>query len=183
SGASSAPPSQQGPAAQRPRTTPKPTRTTEADPVPRNLLTPAGVRAAIAAVKAASGGTKATAFVVYPEYAVAESLVKGSTKRYDRYIYRGEDVAVRQGSGTSFPGTVPADLDAFNWDALPTLLQRADKELGVDKPTSRYVVVVPASTLAGNEAGITVYLSDAYGSVYLKADAKGRVTESHPRKD
>ncbi|WP_079044989.1 MULTISPECIES: serine/threonine-protein kinase [unclassified Streptomyces] len=182
-GPSGAPPSQQGPAAQRPRTSTTPTPTADADPVPLDLLTPAGVRAAIASVKAASGGTKVTGFVVYPEYAVSESLVKGSTKRYDRYVYRGEDAAVRQGSGTAFPGTVPADLVAFNWDALPALLQRADKDLGVDKPTSRYVVVVPASTLAGTDAGITVYLSDAYGSAYLKADAKGRVTESHPRND
>ncbi len=62
-----------------------------------DLLTPAGVRAAVAAVEEASGGAKVNRFVVYPEYAIAEAMVKGSTKRYDQYMYRGGDVAVRQG--------------------------------------------------------------------------------------
>ncbi|MBD0710812.1 serine or threonine protein kinase, partial [Streptomyces sp. CBMA291] len=148
-----------------------------------DLLTPAGVRTAIAAVKEASGGTKVTGFVVYPEYAVAEALVKGSTKRFDRYLYRGGEAVVRQGSGTAFPGSVPADLSSVDWDVLPALLKRAERELGVAEPTSRYVVLVPASTIAGNGLGIIVYLSDSYGSASLHADARGRVTASYPRKD
>ncbi|MFI0986991.1 serine/threonine-protein kinase [Streptomyces exfoliatus] len=183
SGPSSAPPSRQGPAAQQPPASKAPTPTQEPDPVARDLLTPAGVRTAIAAVKAASGSTRVTGFVVYPDYAVAESLVKGSSKRYDRYVYRNGDVAVRQGSGTSFPGAVPADLNAFDWDALPGLVKRADKELGVDQPTSRYLVLVPGSTLLGSEAGLSIYLTDAYGTGYLNADAKDRVTATYPRKD
>ncbi|MFH9726130.1 protein kinase [Streptomyces sp. NPDC017254] len=180
-------PSQQGPAALRPTTSKSPRATEEptedTEPVERDLLTPAGVRAAIAAIKAASGGTRVTGFVVYPDYAVSESLVKGSTKRYDRYIYRGEDAAVRQGSGTSFPGAVPADLNDFDWDVLPALMKRADKELGVDEPTSRYLVLTPASTIFGSKPGMSVYLSDSYGSAYLNADSKGRVTATYPRKD
>ncbi|MEU7124444.1 serine/threonine-protein kinase [Streptomyces zaomyceticus] len=182
-------PSQQGPAALRPTPSKTPTTTVTAtatdaaDPVERDLLTPAGVRAAIAAIKAASGGTRVTGFVVYPDYAVSESLVKGSTKRYDRYIYRGEDVAVRQGSGTSFPGALPSDLNDFAWDALPALMKRADKELGVDEPTSRYLVLTPGSSIFGSKPGMSIYLSDSYGSAYLNADAKGRVTATYPRKD
>ncbi|MFE7548259.1 serine/threonine-protein kinase [Streptomyces gardneri] len=182
SGPSSAPPSQQGPTAQRPGPSSAPEKTSA--PKELNLLTPAGIRTAIAAVHAATDGAKVTGFVVYPDYAVAESLVEGSTKRYDRYVYRGEDVAVREGpGGTAFPGTVPADLDAFDWDTLPALLKRADKELGVDRPTSRYLVLTPGSTLLGSGAGFTVYLSDAYGVGYLKADAKGRVTSTYPREN
>ncbi|MFF8838019.1 serine/threonine-protein kinase [Streptomyces sp. NPDC015130] len=186
---SAAPPAQKGPTAQRPApstTPPEETSTPEKPSAPeeRNLLTPAGVKAAVAAVHAATDGAKVTGFVVYPDYAVAESLVKGSTKRYDRYVYRGEDVAVRQGpGGTAFPGTVPADLDDFDWDALPALLKRADKELGVDKPTSRYLVLTPGSTLLGSGAGLSIYLSDTYGVAYLKADTKGRVTDTYPREN
>ncbi|MFJ9431324.1 serine/threonine-protein kinase [Streptomyces sp. NPDC101490] len=180
--------SQPGPTAQRPSApkvpTGKGTGKAGTDKAEKpNLLTPAGVRAAIAAVKAASGGTKVTRFVVYPEYAIAEALVKGSTKRYDRYVYRGEDVAVRQGSGTAFPGTVPVDPETVDWEVLPALLKRADKELGVAEPTSRYVILVPASTLVGNSLGLSVYLSDSYGSAYLRADSKGRVDTVYPRKD
>ncbi|MFF5920057.1 serine/threonine-protein kinase [Streptomyces flavochromogenes] len=191
SGPSSAPPSQQGPVAQRPdasstptsTSTPSPEASTDVEPVKGSLLTPAGVRSAIAAIKEASGGTMVTSFVVYPDYAIAESLVKGSTKRYDRYMYRGEDAAVRQGSGTAFPGSVPTDLNDFDWDVLPALMKRADKELGVDKPTSRYLVITPPSSVFGTKAGISVYLSDAYGSAYLSADAKGRVTATYPREN
>ncbi|WP_369142841.1 protein kinase [Streptomyces sp. R44] len=176
SGPSAAPPSR------RPVTSSAPAGA--AAPEKLDLLTADGVRTAVAAVKAASGGAKVTGFVVYADYAVAESLVKGSTKRYDRYVYRGGDVAVRQGpGGTAFPGAVPADLDAFAWDALPALMKRADKELGVDAPTSRYLVLTPGSTLLGSEAGLSVYLSDTYGVAYLTADAEGRVTASYPRKD
>ncbi|MFH8837961.1 serine/threonine-protein kinase [Streptomyces sp. NPDC017868] len=157
-----------------------------AAPEKPNLLTAEGIRTAVAAVKAASGGAKVTGFVVYADYAVAESLVKGSTQRYDRYVYRGGDVAVREGpGGTAFPGTVPADLDAFAWDALPALMKRADRELGVDEPTSRYLVLTPGSTFLGSKAraGLSVYLSDTYGVAYLTADAKGRVTAAYPRGD
>ncbi|MGW4705925.1 serine/threonine-protein kinase [Streptomyces sp. NPDC004285] len=181
SGPSGAPPSQQGPSARRPASS-EPAKGTASEPP--DLFTAKGVRTAVAAVKAASGGAKVTGFVVYRDYAVAESLVKGSTKRYDRYVYRGGDVAVREGpGGTAFPGAVPADLDSFAWDALPGLMKRADRELGVDEPTSRYLVLTPGSTLVGNEAGLTVYLSDTYGVAYLKADAKGRVTATYPRED
>ncbi|MFC9701088.1 serine/threonine-protein kinase [Streptomyces sp. NPDC056943] len=183
-GPSSAPPSQQGPTAQRPDTSTAPGKTAAPTPKELDLLTPAGIKAAVAAVHAATDGAKVTSFVVYPDYAVAQSLVKGSTKRYDRYIYRGEDVAVRQGpGGTAFPGAIPTDLDAFDWDALPALLKRADKELGIDRPTSRYLVVTPGSTMLGSGAGLSIYLSDTYGVAYINADTKGRVTSTHPRED
>ncbi|MFJ2932407.1 serine/threonine-protein kinase [Streptomyces sp. NPDC087219] len=190
-GPSSAPPSQQGPVAQRPdasgtptsTSTPSPATSKGVVPVKGSLLTPAGVRSAIAAIKEAAGGTMVTSFVVYPDYAIAESVVKGSTKRYDRYMYRGEDAAVRQGSGTAFPGSVPTDLNDFDWDVLPALMKRADKELGVDEPTSRYLVINPPSSVFGTKAGMSVYLSDTYGSAYLQADAKGRVTATYPREN
>ncbi|MFF5452402.1 serine/threonine-protein kinase [Streptomyces sp. NPDC012950] len=183
---STAAPSRQGPGAQKPvgSTAPAEEPAEEATAGKLDLLTPAGIRTAVEAVQAASGNTKVTSFVVYPEYAMAEAMVKGSTKRYDRYMYRGGDVAVRQGpGGTAFPGSVPVDLDSFAWDALPALMKRAEKELGVAEPTSRYLVVTPASTLTGNGAGMSIYLSDAYGSAYMAADAKGRVTSVYPRED
>ncbi|MFC8015084.1 serine/threonine-protein kinase [Streptomyces cinereoruber] len=180
-GSTPAAPFQQEPSAQRPA---GPATSTAAPAGKLDLLTPDGVRNAVAAIDAASGRAKVTSFIVYPDYATAEAVVKGSTKRYDRYVYRGGDVAVREGlGGTTFPGSVPVDLKSFSWDALPALLERADKELGVKAPTSRYLVVNPASTLAGSDAGMNVYLSDTYGSAYLAADTKGRVTSLYPRED
>ncbi|WP_267883693.1 serine/threonine-protein kinase [Streptomyces bikiniensis] len=183
-------PSQQGPGAQRPPGSAASTGAPSKEPAVEatagklDLLTPAGVRTAVAAVEKASGGAKVSRFVVYPEYATAEAMVEGSTTRYDRYMYRGGDVAVREGpGGTAFPGSVPVDLDTFAWDALPTLLKRAEKELGVKEPVNRYLVVSPASTLTKSDPEMSVYLSDTYGSAYLAADAKGRVTAVHPRED
>ncbi|MFH8421405.1 serine/threonine-protein kinase [Streptomyces sp. NPDC018038] len=191
SGPTGTSPSHRSPVAQGPGASGTPTAGTttstapseDSEPVKKDLLTPAGIRAAIAAIKEASGGTMVTSFVVYPDYAIAESVVKGSTKRYDRYMYRGEDAAVRQGSGTAFPGSVPVDLNDFDWDVLPALMKRADKELGIDEPTSRYFLLNPASSVFGTKPGMSVYLSDGYGSAYLTADAKGRVTATYPREN
>ncbi len=147
-----------------------------------DLLTPDGIRTAIQKLKPVIGGTKVTRFVVYPEHVSAEALVKGSEKRYDRFGYRGGEVAVREGAGgTITNGDVPADLSSFDWKALPELLRKARRNLGVDRPTSRYLVVTPASTVFGNGPSMSVYLSDAYGSGYLKADTGGKVIATYPR--
>ncbi|WP_459112789.1 serine/threonine-protein kinase [Streptomyces sp. MS191] len=154
------------------------------DPVKTDLLTAEGIKNAVAKLKPVMGGTKVTRFVVYPEYVLAEALVEGSTKRYDSFSYRGGDVAVKEGSGgTVMSGTVAVDLADFDWDAVPALMKRADKELGVKNPTSRYLVVNTPSTIFKTGAGMSVYLSDDYGSGYLKADPKGKVIAAYPQED
>ncbi|MBB5940059.1 serine/threonine-protein kinase [Streptomyces zagrosensis] len=147
-----------------------------------NLLTPEGIRKAVGKLRPIMGGSRVTGFVVYPEHVSAEALVKGSTKRYDRFTYRGGDVASRQGAGgTTMSGTVPVDLASFDWDALPALLSKADRVLGVEKPTSRYLVVSTASTVFNSGPSMSIYLSDGYGSGYLKADPSGKVIATHPQ--
>ncbi|MFI7100867.1 serine/threonine-protein kinase [Streptomyces sp. NPDC050161] len=155
---------------------------TAKSPKEKDLLTPDGIRKAIAELKPVMGTSKATSFIVHPESVTAQALVKGSTKRYDRFAYTGEDVAVRDGvGGTVMSGTVATDLEDIDWDAVPKLLKRAEAELGVDKPTSRYLVLNPPSTLFHTGPGISVYLSDDYGSAYLKADVDGKVIAVHPQ--
>lgn len=151
------------------------------DETVKNLLTEDGLRSTVAKFKAVMGGSKVTRFVVYPTYAVAEAPVKGKEKLYDRYTYRGGDVAVKEGpGGTIMSGDGPADLDDFAWDAVPDLIRKAEKSLGVDDPTSRYLVINPPGVF-DNEQTISVYLSDDYGSGYLKANAKGQVISTYPR--
>ncbi|GAA4990478.1 serine/threonine-protein kinase [Streptomyces hyderabadensis] len=155
---------------------------TATSPEQKNLLTPDGIRMAIAKLKPVMGTSKATSFVVHADSVTAQALVKGSTKRYDRFAYKGEDVAVRDGmGGTVLPGTVATDLEDIDWDAVPKLLERAEAELDVERPTSRYLMLNPASTLFRTGPGISVYLSDDLGSAYLKADAAGKVIEVHPQ--
>lgn len=149
-----------------------------------DLLTEDGLRTAVAKLTEVMGGSKVTSLVVYPEYAIADAPVAGHPKLYDRYVYRGGDVAVKDGpGGNAMTGAVPVDLDVYDWDAVPALLTRAGKSLGVPEPTSRYLVINPASTVFHSDPTISVYLSDDYGSAYLKADVHARVIQTYPRDD
>lgn len=148
------------------------------------LLTPAGIRRTVAKLKAVSGSTKVTRFVLYEEYAVAEAPVAGHPELYDRFSYRGGDVAVKDGpGGTVTGGTVPADLDDFDWDTVPALLRKAAKTLNVPSPTSRYLIVSPVSSVSDTGPTMSVYLSDDYGGGYIKANTHGEVIATYPRGD
>nr|WP_217201730.1 serine/threonine-protein kinase [Streptomyces buecherae] len=154
----------------------------DADQPETNLLTPAGIRRALAELRPLMDSGKVISLVVYPEHVSAEALVKGSTKRYDRFSYRADSGASRDGAGgTKTTGTQPVDLNAFDWDALPALMRKADQVLGVDQPTSRYLVVRAPSSVFDEGQSMSVYLSDAYGSGYLKADPKGKVIATYPQ--
>ncbi|MEU0114106.1 serine/threonine-protein kinase [Streptomyces bobili] len=155
---------------------------TTGDPV--DLLSADGLHKAVAKLTDAMGGSKVATLVVYGEYAVATGPVPGRPKLYDRYIYRGADVAVKFGpGGTITPGTVPVDMNDFAWDAVPALLTKAARTLGVPDPTSRYLIVSPASTTLDSDPTMSVYLSDEYGSAHLQATARGEVIETYPRDD
>ncbi|WP_328476930.1 serine/threonine protein kinase [Streptomyces sp. NBC_00377] len=149
-----------------------------------DLLTADGIRTAVAKLTTAMGGAKVSSLVVYGEYAIAEGIVAGHPKLYDRYVYRGGDVAVKDGPGGSvMNGTIPVDLDVYDWDAVPALLARATKTLGVPRPTSRYLVINPGSSVFDSGPTMSVYLSDDYGSAYLRADVHARVIQTYPRDD
>ncbi|MEU5336678.1 serine/threonine-protein kinase [Streptomyces asoensis] len=149
-----------------------------------DLLTADGIEATVAKLTAAMGGSKVTNLVIYGEYAIADAPVAGHPKLYDRYMYRGGDVAVKEGPGGSvMNGVVPVDLDLYDWDAVPALLTRAAKSLGVPEPTSRYLVINPPSTVFDSGPTMSVYLSDDYGSAYLQADVHAKVIRTYPRDD
>ncbi|MFE9675609.1 protein kinase [Streptomyces sp. NPDC006259] len=168
-----------GPTTASPSTSPVDTTADRTD-----LLGAKGLRTAVAKLTDAMGGSKVTSLVVYEEYAVATAPVPDRPKLYDRYMYRGGDVAVKFGpGGTVTDGSVPVDLDDVVWDAVPALLTRATRTLGVPDPTSRYLIVNPASTVFDTDPTLSVYLSDEYGSAYLKADLRGRIIETYPRDD
>ncbi|MFJ6729951.1 protein kinase [Streptomyces sp. NPDC091281] len=149
-----------------------------------NLLTADGLRRTQDALTAVMGGSKVTRLVVYPEYAMANALVPGKTKSQDSYMYRGGDVAVKQGPGGSAGnGVVPVDLKKYDWDAVPKLFAKAERTLNVPDPTSRYLVIEPASTVFDTEPAMLVYLADDYGGGYLRATVRGEVIASYPRED
>ncbi|MGW2046454.1 serine/threonine-protein kinase [Streptomyces sp. NPDC001858] len=149
-----------------------------------DLLNAKGVKTAVAKLTAVIGSTKVTSFTVYGDYAMANAPVPGHPKLYDRYTYRGGDVAVKEGAGgTIMRGAVPVDLGVYDWDAVPALLAKADSSLNIAEPTTRYLSISPASTIFDSDPSMSVYLSDDYGSAWIEADVHGRVIETHPRDD
>ncbi|MEU2335428.1 serine/threonine-protein kinase [Streptomyces sp. NPDC013172] len=147
-----------------------------------DLLTPQGIRTAVAAFEKQTGRDRFGKLTVYPQYVIAWLMVKGSDTAYDTYTYRaGQGVRKDVISGT-LPGFgTPVRLDGFDWDKVPSLLARARKQLEVAAPTSRYLVVDLPGDAFGDPAGMSVYLSDKYSrSGYLQTDRKGKVVRVVP---
>ncbi|MFI9825974.1 serine/threonine-protein kinase, partial [Streptomyces sp. NPDC052013] len=115
-----------------------------------NLLTPEGIRTALAALKAETGTGRMAGLTVYPEYVSADVMVDGSKSRYDSWTYRpGQGVEKGIISGSVSPLESPFNIDDFDWDAVPALFARAEKELNVKNVTSRYLVVDGADPTFG----------------------------------
>ncbi|MFF0204300.1 serine/threonine-protein kinase [Streptomyces sp. NPDC005017] len=149
-----------------------------------DLLTPDGIRTAVKEIKEATGTDRAGDFTVYPEYVSVEVMVKGSDTKYDSYTYRpGQGVEKGIISSTIFPGHLPFSLDEFDWDVVPALLKRAEKDLNVSQPTLSYIMVRPADETFDTPLGLAVYRTDDHTSGYLEADLKGKVTRVMPAED
>ncbi len=176
------------PSAADPSPGPKPSSPTSSDPTensgpgsgqPSSLHTKKGMEAAIKAFEEATGTTKFTRMVAYPEYAVVDVPVKGRKGAFDSYLYRdGEAKQWNSGPGST-DGSITTDVDKIDWDLLPRLMKRADETLNLPKPETRYVIV-DAGTHGDGEPTIAVYLSDKYGSGHLTADLKGKIIDTNP---
>ncbi|MFD5712244.1 serine/threonine-protein kinase [Streptomyces pharetrae] len=147
-----------------------------------NLLTPDGIRTAVAALRAETGTDRMCRLVIYPEHISADVMVDGSNTRYESWTYRpGEGATKGIIEGTTSPTQSPFRAGAFDWDAVPALFERAVKELNVMDITSRYLVVSGADPTFGDPMGMSAYLSNGYRhSGYLAADHRGKVTRVMP---
>ncbi|PZG04131.1 serine/threonine protein kinase [Nonomuraea aridisoli] len=149
-----------------------------AEPEEENLLTPDGIRAMISELRPVIGGDKIVEMVVYPTYASVDVPLKDDPELYDTYAYR-DGAVIHAGRGGKV-GTPLVDLGAFDWDAIPALLRKANRSLGVPKPTSRYLIVDPDYAFAAMRQVLLVYVSDGYRSGYLVASPKGKILKLHP---
>ncbi|NNH70696.1 serine/threonine protein kinase [Nocardia uniformis] len=156
--------------------------TGSAAPAAVELLTPDGIRQAIAAFETASGGKEFTSASFHQTHASTGAPIDTESGRYDNYTYR-DGVATRQGpGGTLTGGDTTIQLSSIDWDILPELFRTADEKLGVPNATTRYVLVDPAWTFNNNRPTIKVYLSDDYGgTAYLAADTDGTVVKIYAR--
>ncbi|GAA3182154.1 serine/threonine-protein kinase [Nonomuraea roseoviolacea] len=164
------------------RTNPRPAKTKPAEENTKeagDLLSPTGVRTAIAALEKASGSKLFTGFTLYKEYAIAQVAVP-EKKGYDTYTYRDGHVT-RTVGGSLSSDTKPFAARSFDWDALPKLRVYADRRLGIKKPTSHYVIAQGAWVFANNQPVILYYVGDDYGTGYLAADKNGKVLKTYAR--
>ncbi|MFF3956145.1 protein kinase [Streptomyces sp. NPDC001890] len=148
---------------------------------PENLLTPSAARSVIAALKPVMGTTEVTSFTLYDVHASAEAPIAKNKALYDVFSYRDGKATRDRAGGTLMSGAKSVDLEKFDWDALPGLIRRADKELGVAEPTTHYVDIDPASPFDNYQPTLSVYVSDEYGGAYLRADINGKVLKKYPR--
>ncbi|MEU9606584.1 serine/threonine-protein kinase [Streptomyces sp. NPDC048057] len=148
----------------------------------KDLLTPEGIRLAVKELSAVTDTKRMGRFTVYPEYVVVQTMVKGSDTKYDTYMYRlNEGVSQLPIKGVLFTGNKPFDVGAFNWDAVPALMAKAKRDLNVQDPTTRYLVVREPNTVSDRKLGMAVYLSNEYRqSGYLDATPQGKVTRLMP---
>ncbi|MFE5299009.1 protein kinase [Streptomyces sp. NPDC056632] len=159
---------------------------TSAPPTPASggtLLTPASARTVIEAFRKAAGSTTMKDLTIYEEYALAAIPTRPGAKSYDSWEYRG-GVARKLGPGgtinAGFADDQPMDMAAMPWDTLPALIKRGEKELKVDDPNMRYVVV-ERWTFNEDRPTMRFYLTNEYSATgYLAADDKGKVVSSHP---
>ncbi|MFF1302363.1 protein kinase [Streptomyces sp. NPDC058307] len=155
------------------------------DTAATSLLTPDGIRTAVKALRQGSGRDRFGDFTVYDDFVSADMMVNGSDSKYDSYTYR-PGTGVEKGiiKGTLSGGDQPFDLDGFDWNKVPKLLEEARKKLNVDQPNTRYVLVKQPNDTFDTPLGMAVYLSNEYSqSGYLEATPKGRVTRVMPAED
>ncbi|MGM1063042.1 serine/threonine-protein kinase [Saccharothrix sp. Mg75] len=152
--------------------------TTAAVAATDDLLTPAGARTAVGALTGTMGGTTVSELTLWPDRATAVAPTAAVAHGFDNFEYEDGE-ATRQGPDGVDADRGVLDLNEVNWDAMPALFERANKELGVPQPTIRYVIV--DTDLIDKTPSMRVYLIDGYGGAYLQANLKGEVQKVYAR--
>ncbi|MFE2855855.1 serine/threonine-protein kinase [Streptomyces lavendulae] len=139
-----------------------------------SLLTPDRIRTALAALKQKTGTTTFAKMTVYEEYVIASVPTAAGAETLDYWEYRGGSVRRTGPAGTVKDGDPLIDMAAVGWDALPALLETSTREIGLQKPSSRYVIVDP--WMMDQVPCMRTYLSDEYGrGGYVLAGTDGQV--------
>ncbi|MET9689387.1 serine/threonine-protein kinase [Streptomyces sp. NPDC006514] len=139
-----------------------------------SMLTPENIRIALDALKEKTGTTTFVDLKVYEGYVLAKVPTAPGADTVDAWQYR-DGAARRTGpDGTVEEGEPLIDMAAVNWDALPGLLEQTKKEVGIEKPTSTYVIVEP--WMMDQVPCMRPYLIDEYGrGGYALAGVDGKV--------
>ncbi|XVS61500.1 protein kinase domain-containing protein [Actinosynnema sp. CA-299493] len=168
-----------GGSATTPFLTDLPGRTTTAANVAKtDLLTPAGAREAVGALREVMGGSAVSELTLWSDHATAIAPAAAVEHGFDNFEYRGGR-ATRKGPERVDADRPMIDLNEVNWDAVPALFEQANKDLGVPQPTMRYVMI--DIDIIDKTPSFRVYVVDDYGAAFLEANLKGEVQETYPR--
>jgi hypothetical protein len=141
------------------------------------MLTAANVRTALEALKQKTGTTTFVDLKVYEEYVIAGVPTAPGAKTVDSWEYRKGQARKTGPDGTVEDDEPLIDMATVNWDALPGLLEQAEKELKDAKPNMRYVVVEP--WMMDNKPCMRPYVTNEYGQgVYVLAGIDGKVRQT-----
>ncbi|WP_433671981.1 serine/threonine-protein kinase [Nocardia sp. CA-136227] len=139
-----------------------------------DLLTPDGVRKAIAALEKVTGGKQFTETTIYPERVSSGAPVATEPNHYDTFSY-SNGAAKRDGVGGQLTGKT-LDLSSINWDILPGLLAEATQKLKVSNPTTRYIIVDTDGTFSDGRQVLRVYIDNVYNDGgYVSASLDGTI--------
>ncbi|MFE5287367.1 serine/threonine-protein kinase [Nocardia sp. NPDC056611] len=139
-----------------------------------DLLTPDGVRKAIAALEKVTGGKQFTETTIYPEHVSSGAPVATEPNHYDTFSY-SNGAAKRDGVGGQLTGKT-LDLSSINWDILPGLLAEATQKLKVSNPTTRYIIVDTDGTFSDGRQVLRVYIDNVYNDGgYVSASLDGTI--------
>ncbi|WP_030765016.1 serine/threonine-protein kinase [Streptomyces sp. NRRL F-2664] len=133
----------------------------KADAPRGSMMTPGNIRTALEAFKKQTGTTTFVDMTLYDGYILASIPTAAGAETVDSWQYR-DGMASRTGpDGTVKDGAPLIDMAAVDWDKLPGLLEQSKKDLKVEKPTSRHVIIDP--WMMDQSPSIRTYLSDEYG--------------------
>ncbi|MCB5180302.1 hypothetical protein LG632_13035, partial [Streptomyces sp. SMC 277] len=142
-----------------------------------SLISPAGARAAIEAFRKETGTTTFLNLRLYEGYVLADIPVTPGAKATNSYRYDKGKASRFGASGLPVQqGKPPIDMTKIDWDALPALMDRSQRDLGIGHPSMRYVVVEP--WLMDGSPSLRPYLTDETGNGgYVHAGIDGKVVK------
>ncbi|MDX3073946.1 serine/threonine-protein kinase [Streptomyces sp. MI02-7b] len=138
------------------------------------LLSVAGGRSMAGVVRGVSGDTKVLRLTLYPDFATFSAPTRSDRTIYDSSVYRDGTTGAWGSGGTVDPDDALIELGSVNWDALPVLMKRAEKDCGVAHPENQYLIV--ESGLIDHDRYMSLYRVDSHRTCYVRATLQGKVT-------
>ena len=143
-------------------------------------LTRAGVRGFIEQYRARFATSHVVDLVLYPDYAVVQVPQAGG-RRHAGFLYRANQGWTDFGGvSANFPGARPVDLTQLDVAALMRNVAQARRTLGVESPTTTYVIVrqyAPADALPS----VDIHVANEFNeSGYLATRMDGTVERAYP---